>query len=220
MFGRKICIGGFPGIGSVGKVAADFMATSLKCSTVKPFFSSGFPAQVMVSQGLAELLRAELRSPEKRDDLLVLSGDAQPLEIIGMHSFAGEILDSLRAEGVSDVITLAAYVGETKSGVLGAATDADSAAALERSGVPLLRQGAIGGLNGLLAGLAPIYGMRGFCLLGTTSGSEPVDIKAAATLLEAIGPLFGIELDVSLLRPEQKEGWETFLPEEPDMNYR
>jgi len=220
MFGRKVCIGGFPGIGSVGKVAADFMATSLKCSTIKPFFSSGFPAQVVVSQGLAELFRAELRSPEKRDDLLILSGDAQPLEIVGMHSLAGEILEALRTEGVSDVITLAAYVGETRSGVLGAATDSDSAAALEKSGIPLLRRGAIGGLNGLLAGLAPIYGMRGFCLLGTTSGAEPVDIRAAAILLEALGQLFGLDLDVSLLRPEQKEGWETFLPEEPDMNYR
>jgi proteasome assembly chaperone (PAC2) family protein len=220
MFGKKVCIGGFPGIGSVGKVAADFMATSLKCSAIKPFFSSVFPAQAVISQGLAELLHAELRSPENRDDLLMLSGDAQPLEIIGMHSLAGEILDSLRTEGVSDVITLAAYVGETRSGVLGTATDVDSAAALERSGIPLLRQGAIGGLNGLLAGLAPIYGMRGFCLLGTTSGAELVDIKAAATLLEAIGPLFGLDLDVSLLRQEQKDVWETIPSDEPDMNYR
>lgn len=220
MFGRKVCIGGFPGIGSVGKVAADLMATSLKCSTIKPFFSSGFPPQVMVSQGLTELFHAELKSPEKRDDLLILSGDAQPLEIVEMHRLAGEILESVKAEGVSDVVTLAAYVGETRSGVLGAATDADCAAALEASGIPLLRQGAIGGLNGLLAGLAPLYGMRGFCLLGTTSGAEPVDIKAAATLLEAIGPLFGLDLDVSLLKPEQKDGWEALLSEEPDMNYR
>ncbi len=220
MFGRKVCIGGFPGIGSVGKVAADLIATSLKCSTIKPLFSSGFPPQVMVSQGLTELFHAELKSPENRDDLLILSGDAQPLEIVGMHRLAGEILESVRAEGGRDVVTLAAYVGETRSGVLGAATDADSATALERSGIPLLRQGAIGGLNGLLAGLAPLYGMRGFCLLGITSGTEPVDIKAAATLLEAIGPLFGLDLDVSLLKPEQNEGWETILPEEPDMNYR
>lgn len=196
------------------------MATSLKCTTIRPFFSSGFPPHVMVSRGLPELFHAELKSPENRSDLLILSGDAQPLEIVGMHQLAGEILESVRSEGVSDVVTLAAYVGETRIGVLGAATDADSAAALEASGIPLLRQGAIGGLNGLLAGLAPLYDMRGFCLLGTTSGAEPVDIKAAATLLEAIGPLFGLDLDISLLKPEQKEAWEPLLPEEPDMNYR
>ncbi len=43
-----ICIGGLLGIGSVGKVAADYLATALECSTAKQFFSKGFPAQVVI----------------------------------------------------------------------------------------------------------------------------------------------------------------------------
>lgn len=216
---RVICICGLPGIGSVGKVAADYLATALECSAIKPFFSDGFPAQVVVSEGLVQLLHAELKAPKEKESMFILSGDAQPLDVVRMHSLTGEILEALRAEGVQDVITLAAYVGETKDSILGAASDADLAAELETGGIHLLRNGAIGGLNGLLAGLAPLYGMRGLCLLATTSGAEPVDIMAATNLLEMVVSLLGLDLEISLPKPEQ-EMYEATACEEGDMNYR
>lgn len=214
-----ICICGLPGIGSVGKVAADFLATSLQCSTIKPFFSPGFPPQVMVSEGLAKLMHGELMRPREREKLLILSGDAQPLDVLGMYSLAGEILQALKEQGVTDVITLAAYVGENTEKVLGAATDPNCAATLEGCNIPMLRSGAIGGLNGLLAGMAPRYGLRGVCLLATTSGSESVDLSAAINLLSAIDGLLSLDLDLSLLEPalEQQEEIEA---EDVDMNYR
>jgi len=214
-----ICICGLPGIGSVGKVAADFLATSLQCSTIKPFFSPGFPPQVMVSEGLAKLMHGELMRPREREKLLILSGDAQPLDVLDMYSLAGEILQALKEQGVTDVITLAAYVGENTEKVLGATTDPNFAATLENCNISMLRSGAIGGLNGLLAGMAPRYGLRGVCLLATTSGSESVDLFAAINLLSAIDGLLSLDLDLSLLEPalEQQEEMEA---EDNDMNYR
>ncbi|OQB22397.1 MAG: PAC2 family protein [Euryarchaeota archaeon ADurb.Bin190] len=117
------------------------------------------------------------------------------------------------------MITLAAYVGETEDEVLGAATDPDCAAALTENNISLLKSGAIGGLNGLLAGLAPRYGLRGICLLATTSGSEPVDIAAAGRLLAAIKELLNLELDLTVLSPFAEEQ-EIEAPSEIDMNYR
>lgn len=216
---RLICICGLPGIGSVGKVTADYLATALECSTIKPFFSRSFPPQVMVSQGLAELMHAELLRPREKENLLILSGDAQPLDVVGMYELAGNILQALRDQGVTDVITLAAYVGETDEKVMGAATDLDSAAALSECKIPLLRSGAIGGLNGLLAGLAPLYDLRGYCLLGASSGADPLDILAATNLLVAIKELLGLDIDVSLMEPVMEEP-EEMDAEDVDMNYR
>ncbi len=216
---RVVCICGLPGIGSVGKVAADYLATALECSTVKSFFSHSFPAQVVVSRGLTELLHAELKVPKERKDMYILSGDAQPLDVVEMYRLAGEILETAGKEGVTDVITLAAYVGDVRERVLGAANDTDSAKMLEKSGIPLLRSGAIGGLNGLLAGLASWYGMRGLCLLGTSSGADPVDIQAATNLLEAVNRLLGLSLDISLMGPVMEES-EADTWDEVDMNYR
>jgi len=173
----------------------------------------------MVSQGLTELLHAELKAPKERRDMFILSGDAQPLDVVEMYRLAGEILETVRAEGVTDLITLAAYVGDVRETVLGAASDIESATMLTESGIPLLRNGAIGGLNGLLAGLAPRHGMRGLCLLGTSSGADPVDIQAATNLLEAINRLLGLSLDISLMGPVMEES-EANTWDEVDMNYR
>ncbi len=212
-----VCIGGLPGIGSVGKVAADFLATALECRTVKPFFSVGFPAQVMVEDGLSSLLHAELKAPQNRDDIFILSGDAQPLDIKEMHALAGNILEAARDLKVTDIITLAAYVGDTRESVLGAASDADTAEKLAKEGITLLRSGAIGGINGLLAGLAPFYGMKGICLLGTTSGDDPLDLNAAKNLLETVQSLMGLSISLDALDVELSP-----VPacKESDMYYR
>jgi proteasome assembly chaperone (PAC2) family protein len=215
---RVICICGLPGIGSVGKVAVDYLGTALGCSTIKPFFSHSFPPQVMVSGGLAELMHAELKRTRDKQNIFILSGDAQPLDVVGMHELAGNILQAIEAEGVTDVITMAAYVGDTNEKILGAATDPESAAILSECKIPLLRSGAIGGLNGLLAGFAPLYGMRGFCLLGTSSGADPVDIPAATNLLCAIKELFHLDIDMSLMESMMEEP-EELVAQEVDMNY-
>ena len=216
---RVICICGLPGIGSVGKVAADYLATALECSTIMPFFSHSFPPQVMVSQGLAELMHAELMRPKEKKNMLILSGDAQPLDVVGMYELAGNILQAIKEQGVTDVITLAAYVGETNEKILGTSTDLDSATALCECKIPLLRSGAVGGLNGLLAGLAPLYDLRGFCLLATSSGADPVDILAATNLLGAIKELLHLKIDITLMEPIIEEP-EEVEAQEVDMNYR
>ena len=83
----------------------------------------------------------------------------------------------------------------------------------------MLRSGAIGGFNGLLAGLAPLYDLRGFCLLATSSGADPVDILAATNLLGAIKELLHLEIDITLMEPIIEEP-EEVEAQEVDMNYR
>jgi proteasome assembly chaperone (PAC2) family protein len=213
-----ICIGGLPGVGSVGKIAADYLSTALECSTFKPFYSRGFPAQVMVSDGLAGLFRAELKVPKDRSNMYILCGDAQPLEIAEMYSLAEDILEALRLQNVTDMITLAAYVSDSKEKVVGAASDPDLAAELEKNGIPKLRNAAIGGINGLLAGLSTLYGIRGYCLLGITSGEEIIDLSAAKNLVEAASRLLDLDISIDGLDFEEQE--EVSCYQETDMNYR
>lgn len=213
-----ICIGGLPGIGSVGKIAADYLVTSLECSTLRAFYSKGFPAQVIVNNSLAELFRAELKAPKGRSGMYVLSGDAQPLEVKDMYALAGDILEAARSLKVTDMITLAAYVGDSKEKVVAAASDPALALELEENQIPVLRSGAIGGINGLLAGMSPLYGIRGYCILGTTSGEELVDLKAAKNLLEEISRLLSLDISLDCLDIEETE--EVSCNQEIDMNYR
>ncbi len=199
IFGPCVCLGGMPGIGSVGKVAADYIGTALECITFQLMVSTGFPPEVPVEDGIARALQVELKAPEGRDDLLILCGDAQPLKPPHMYNLAGEILKALRSFEVTDVITLAAYVGSSDERVYGVATDPDLARALEDCGVALLRNGIVGGLNGILVGLCPLYGMRGACLMGKTDGEKAVDLASAEHLIEAVSSLLGLNVPMEIM---------------------
>lgn len=209
---RTICVGGLPGVGSVGKIAADYLSNCLNCQPVKSFISKGFPPQIMINGNQVMLMQAELKAA--RDDLFILSGDAQPLEVREMYGLAGEILEYLKSRNVTDVITLAAYVGDSSEKVVAAATDQSLAKELENEGVSLLRNGAIGGINGLLVGLAPMYGLRGLCLLGTTSGEDLIDFRAAKDLLETVKSILGLEVDLNSLSIVEEKGVEEIEPSE------
>jgi predicted ATP-grasp superfamily ATP-dependent carboligase len=66
--------------------------------------------------------------------------------------------------------------------------------------------------------LAPLYDLRGFCLLATTSGENPIDLLAARNLLEVLLPLVGVDISLEGLAVEEPE----VVPkcEEMDMYYR
>jgi uncharacterized protein len=212
IFGQCVCIGGMPGIGNVGKVAADYIATALECRTFQLMVSTGFPPEVPVEDGIARAIQVELKAPEGRDDLLLLCGDAQPLKPPHMYNLAGEILKALAAYDVTDIVTLAAYVGTSEETVYGVATDPVLARALEDGGVTLLRNGIVGGLNGILVGLAPLYGIRGVCLMGKTDGEKTVDLSAAEGLIGATSDLLGLDVPMEIL------GW--IREEEPKKDER
>jgi proteasome assembly chaperone (PAC2) family protein len=89
---------------------------------------------------------------------------------------------------------------------------------LEKNHIPILHSGAIGGINGLLAGMSPLYGIRGYCLLGTTSGEELVDLRATKNLLGATCSLLGLDISLDGLDIEETEDLPCY--QETDMNYR
>jgi proteasome assembly chaperone (PAC2) family protein len=141
-----------------------------------------------------------------------------------MYALTGDVLDAARSLGATDVVTLAAYVGGVEGDVLGVASDLETAADLQKAGISLLRTGFIGGMNGLLVGLSPLYGLRGICLLGATSGEDPVDLEAAGNLLEVVNNLLGLGItreDMVLIEQEEPEDLSQERTEQEfDMTYR
>jgi len=67
-------------------------------------------------------------------------------------------------------------------------------------------------LNGILVGLAPLYGIRGVCLMGKTDGEKAVDLSAAEGLIGATSDLLGLDVPMEIL------GW--IREEEPKKDER
>ncbi len=208
-----VFVQGLPGIGNVGKLAAEHMKDELKATKFAEIYSKYFPPQVLVlDDGQIRLVQNEMYFVKrgKGKDLVILVGDYQGLTPDGQYELADFVLKELKKLGVGRVFTLGGYgMGRmvTKPRVLGAATDKDLVKEMEGHGVVFSRgePGAgIVGASGLLLGLGRLYDMRAVCLMGETSGYF-VDPKSAQAVLEVLTKVLGIELNFADLESRAKQ---------------
>ena len=204
---------GLPGIGNVGKLAAEHLKDELKATKFAEIYSKYFPPQVLVlDDGQIRLVQNELYYVKrgKGKDLIVLVGDYQGLTPDGQYELADFVLRELKKLGVRRLFTLGGYgMGRmvTKPRVLGAATDKALVTEMEGHGVVFARgePGAgIVGASGLLLGLGKLHDMKAVCLMGETSGYF-VDPKSAQAVLEVLTKVLDITVDFAELESRAKQ---------------
>ena len=208
-----IFIEGLPGIGNVGKLAAEHLKDELKAVKFAEIFSKYFPPQVLVQEdGQVKLVNNEMHFVKrgKGHDLVLLTGDYQGLTPEGQYELSDFILRELKKLGVRRIFTLGGYgMGRmvTKPRVLGAATGLDLVKEMETFGVVFSRgePGAgIVGASGLLLGLGRLYDMHAVCLMGETSGYF-VDPKSAQAVLDVLTKYLNIEISFNELESKAKQ---------------
>src|SRR2546428_11658407 len=146
------CIEGLPGIGNVGKLAAEHLKDELKAVKFAEIFSKYFPPQVLVQEdGQVKLVNNEMHYVKRNGgkDLVLLTGDYQGLTPEGQYELSDFILQELKKLGVPRLFTLGGYgMGRmvTKPRVLGAATGGDLVKEMEKYGAVFSRGGAGAGV--------------------------------------------------------------------------
>jgi len=208
-----IFIEGLPGIGNVGKLAAEHLKDELKAVKFAEIYSKYFPPQVLVLEdGQVRLVNNEMHFVKRNGgrDFVILTGDYQGLTPEGQYELSDRVLKEITALGVRQAFTLGGYgLGHmvTKPRVLGAATDLELVKDLEKHGVVFTRSepgAGIVGASGLVLGLGKVYGVRSVCLMGETSGYF-VDPKSAQAVLTVLTKVLGIEISFAELETKAKQ---------------
>ncbi|MFQ6060715.1 MAG: proteasome assembly chaperone family protein [Thermoplasmata archaeon] len=211
---NPIFIEGLPGIGNVGKLAAEHIIDQLKGKKFADIYSKHFPPQVLIEDsGLIRLVENQLYYAKRgkgKPDLIVLVGDYQGLTPEGQYELTDFILRVIKEMNVKRIFTLGGYgIGRMirKPRVLGAATEEYLVKEMKKHGVVFSRgePGAgIVGASGLLLGLGKFYGMESVCLMGETSGYF-VDPKSAQAVLEILSKILDVPFDYSDLQAKAKQ---------------
>lgn len=209
-----IFVEGLPGVGNVGKLAAEHLVDQLKAVKFAEIFSKYFPPQVLVNDsGTIRLVSNELYyvlRPDATNDLIIMTGDYQGLTPDGQYELSDRTLRVLQELGVKRIFTLGGYgLGRMieKPRVLGAVTDSELVDEMKEFGVTFSKGepgSGIVGASGLLLGLGNLYGMRSVCLMGETSGYF-VDPKGAQAVLEVLSKILGVEIDFSELETKAQQ---------------
>jgi uncharacterized protein (TIGR00162 family) len=200
---------GFPGSGYVGKIAVDHLIQELKAKHLADIYSTSFPPQVLIrADGTADLMKNSIFYSKDGDtDILLLTGDSQPVNPDSEYVLAEEILDIAAKFNTKHVFTLAAYITGVfvdKPRIFGTATDSDIVKSFYEKNISTMDVGSITGMNGLIIGIAKLRGIRGTCLLGETSGYV-VDAKASKSILEILLSIVGIKIDMATLEKRAKD---------------
>jgi uncharacterized protein (TIGR00162 family) len=207
-----VLIEGLPGVGHVGKLAAEYLLEEFESELVRRVYADEFPPQVSIDdEGIAELVCAEFHAVETDGrDLLVLTGDHQAGSNAGHYHLTEAFLDVAADLGTDRLFALGGVpTGELveEYHVLGAVTDAEIKATLESVDVEFREDepaGGIVGVSGLLLGLGSRRGLDAACLMGETSGYL-VDPKSARAVLEVLESVLGFDLDYGSLENRAEE---------------
>jgi uncharacterized protein (TIGR00162 family) len=206
-----VLVEGLPGVGHVGKLAAEHLVEERDGELVRRVYSTHLPPQVTVEDGLTQLACAEIHAVETNgQDLLVLTGDHQAQDTVGHYGLTDTFLTLADDLGAERVFALGGVpTGELieEYDVVGATTSEAQRDELEDAGVEFRGDepaGGIVGVSGLLLGLGERRGVPAACLMGETSGYL-VDPKSAQAVLEVLQNVLGFEVDFTSLEDRAEE---------------
>lgn len=204
---------GLPGSGYVGKLAVDHLIQELHAIHLVDIYSYSFPPQVTIRQnGCLELMKSSMYywqsdTDNGSKDILLLTGDAQPITPEGEYILAEELINIAERFNVSVIFALAAYITGVfvdRPKVYVTATHEHTLQELKSKGLNTMDNGSITGMNGLILGMAKIKNIKGVCLLGETSGYV-VDAKASQAVLKYLLDYVNIKVDLSSLEKRAKD---------------
>jgi len=214
-FKKPVLVEGLPGIGLVGKLAADHLIKELKAEKVAEIISPHFPHQVLMQKnGVMRMLKNKIYYAKgKKHDILILVGDVQAITSEAQYEVCGKMLDYFQSCGGTMIYTLGGYgSGKTpeKPRVFGSASHKHLIAEYKKLGIVFGEShGSIIGAAGLLLGLGKIRHLEGICLMGETHGAY-VDAKSAHAVLEVLTKILDVKVDMAKLTERAKAG-EAFM---------
>ncbi|MEM2878401.1 MAG: proteasome assembly chaperone family protein [Candidatus Hadarchaeales archaeon] len=207
---NPILIEGLPGMGFVGKLAADHLIEIFKPQKFAEILSPHFPHHVLVDeQGiLRPMLNSMYHTRVGEKDLIIWTGDTQSVTTEGHYEVVERVLDVAEKLGVKTILTLGGYAtGKYVEGtpkVMGVG-DLRVIEDLRKKGIQVeVAGGPIVGAAGLVLGLGSFRGMSGLCLLSETHGIL-IDHRAAQAVLEVLGAILGLKLDLTNLEEKARK---------------
>jgi proteasome assembly chaperone (PAC2) family protein len=221
---RPLLVAAWPGMGGVAINAGVYLLAKLGMEMIGEIQTGEIfdVEHVEVRKGIIRTGRRPRnrfflwRAPETGHDLVVFLGEAQPSQ--GKYAFCRQLIAVAKQLGVERVFTFAAMGTDmhpsAPSRVFAAATDARSLEELRQLELHVLEDGHIGGLNGVLLGVAGEEHLRGVCLLGEMPSlfHQLPFPKASLAVLRIFVQIAGLEVDMQELT-EQAEVSEKQLSE-------
>ena len=210
---NPVLIEGMPGIGNVGKIAADLIVEQQKATKIMTFFSYCLPNSVFVNdENLVELPKIELFHKKKgKKDFLFLLGDVQPMKEDDSYRFAHAVLDVAEKYKCKEIVTLGGIGLQEppkKPKVFCTGNNKDFIKEFVKLGASNKLYGVVGpimGISGLLLGLGKERNIRAAVLLAETYGHPMhIGLRGAKELMRILDEKYKLGVDIKKIEKDLK----------------
>lgn len=238
---NPILISGLPGIGNIGKLTIDFLIKELKAKQLYEIHSYEFPHSVFINEkNLVELPIITIHYyKNKKYDLLLLTGDVQPINESSCYEFCHELTNLAKKLKVKEIITLGG-MGLPKlpehPKIYCTANEKSIIKKFQKNNkIDNKLYGIVGpiiGVSGLLLGIAKQHKIPAICLLAETLNHPAyLGIKGSREIIKILNKQFTLNLNIKKLNKEIDEIEEDILkahltkelskniPQNPEVSY-
>ena len=212
-FEGGMLIVGFPSIGLVSSIAANFIIRNMKLGRVASIISPDFPPYTVIHEGVpsppVRIYAGERECDgggERCEQLVITVTEFMPKPEL-VKPISDKLMDWCKSKGISTIVTLEGINWTTteEPKIYGVGSTVSSRAMLEKYGVEEMKDGMVSGMSGVLLYEGEIRGMDVICLLGPARANLP-DARGSAKLLEIIAKMLPeIKIDIGPLYKEAEE---------------
>ena len=221
-----------PGVGNVGKLLIDGIIESSDAPLIARLLHPGLPPHALLdSDGLLAPPHLAMHQLEiEGENILLITGEGQPLSPTGQHEMAAEILSLVKGKELIVLAGLAAPPERNEEFIV--CSSATHRIELESLGLDVRRdepKAGVIGMAALLASLGPVYEVNSVCAVATTIGTsgDPIASERLGKMLEKwfdldlpsdIEALERLAQKLDLVTPEKVDDYVSEL-NAPDASY-
>ncbi len=210
---KAMAVIGFPSVGLVGSIAANFVARTLHLERVATMISKDFPPYTIVHDGIpsspVRIYAGERACDDgiRCDQLVVFMSEFMPRPDL-IKPVVDKLLEWCSEKEIGTILTLEGInVGEMPDDapIYGVASTPKTRAMFENYGVKEMKEGMVSGISGVLLFEGERLGIDVICLLGPARLDYP-DARGAARLLEIVAKMLPeLKLDPEPLYKEAEQ---------------
>lgn len=203
-----VMVAGWPGMGLLAKIVADYMVWSLNARLVAEILVPEPRITVKGGVGEMEWGRHQVYVSDAREGgLVIVTGPNQPIVPSEAYELAVAVVEIAKELGVNMIFTSAATMGVEgrPPRVSAIVSSPELGAILDIHGIKLVDDARITGLNGILLGVAKQEGVPAVCLLGEIYYADVPQPLSAKAVLSVLSKIIGVTLDLAPLDKQAKE---------------
>jgi uncharacterized protein len=195
-FENGMVIVGFPSVGLVSSIAANFIIRTMNLERVAGAMSKEFPPYTLVHDGVpsppVRIYAGERKcngEGEKCEQLIAIAAEFMPKPEM-VKPLSDIIMDWCQHKGIKTIVTLEGinWQSPEEPRIFGVGSTDAARAMLHKYGVEEMKEGMVSGIYGVLLFEGEMRGVDVICLLGPARANFP-DARGSAKLLEIVAKM-------------------------------